>query len=184
MELYARPVQPIWEKYSRKDDLYELRSRYIDILIKSQNIPGIIKIRIEAGYFTDFRSGSNLLNPIIPKIGNLLIMYAWLVHDINYHGFLSRKYADLLLREMLEYAGMGKIKRNAVYYAVRAFGGSHYNFLYEDQGEIYNKNKQRVQFEWIDRRYLKAYKNAKFHVTELTHDDFYNYPVLINKQGG
>lgn len=49
-------------------------------------------------------------------------------HDHDYAvGKISRKEADVKLRDGLKADGMGFIKRNLVYIAVRLFGGSHYN---------------------------------------------------------
>lgn len=53
---------------------------------------------------------------------------------------------------MLENAGMGKVKRNAVYYSVKFFAGSHYSNLDDDQGELYNHNKTLVRMQWLDNK--------------------------------
>ncbi|PZM81831.1 hypothetical protein DLH72_05025 [Candidatus Gracilibacteria bacterium] len=55
---------------------------------------------------------------------------AYVLHDFlyskKYIGDIRRKKADLILKEALKVEGMGKIKRNLVYLAVRIFGGLFY----------------------------------------------------------
>lgn len=48
------------------------------------------------------------------------------VHDWGYRGNLPRDVADKVYREILEGMGMGKVRRNARYRALRLFGGSSY----------------------------------------------------------
>ena len=151
MKLSHKPDIPTWEKSYKNQELYEISNK-LHIEIQSSIIPGTLVYDIRKGYMTDFRSGPSIVNPFIPKIGDTLLAFAWLIHDVNYHGFLSKKLADRLLLEMLEHAGMGAVKRNAVYYAVKFFAGSHYNTLEEDQGDIYNRNKTLVRLQWLDQK--------------------------------
>lgn len=90
----------------------------------------------------------------------------------------SQALSDKLLREMLEYAGMGKVKRNAVYYSVRIAGGSHYNYLSDDQGPIYNHNKTLVKFRWDSGNFTKSFINSRYLEAQGS------YPVLIDRHGG
>lgn len=149
MNVAYSPQIPLWKKSLKHQELYEIVNK-LRIEIQCHCVPGTLVYEIMAGYMTDFRSGPSIVNPFIPKIGDILLALAWLIHDINYHGFLSKNLSDKLLREMLEHAGMGIIKRNAVYYAVKLFAGSHYNTLDEDQGNIYNHNKTLVKMQWLD----------------------------------
>ncbi len=51
-----------------------------------------------------------------------------IVHDYCYRTReVPRKEADMLFRELLKWDGMDVIRRNAAYYAVRAFGAKFYN---------------------------------------------------------
>lgn len=151
MNLAYKPEVPTWKRYFSNQELYEIVNK-LRIEIQSSFIPGTLVYEIFPGYITDFRSGPSVVNPFIPKIGDTRLALAWLIHDVNYHGFLSKKLADRLLREMLEHAGLGSVKRNAVYYAVKFFAGSHYNTLDEDQGNIYNHNKTLVKMLWLDNK--------------------------------
>lgn len=151
MNLAYRPEVPTWDKYSRCEEMYSIRNT-LRIEIQAKCVPGTLVYQIRPSYVTDFRSGPSIVNPFIPKIGDIKLALAWLIHDVNYHGFLSKKLADRLLLEMLEHAGMGAVKRNAVYYAVKFFARSHYNTLEEDQGDIYNRNKTLVRLQWLDQK--------------------------------
>lgn len=156
MKITYKPQVPTWKRNLNQQELYEIVNK-LHIEIQSDCIPGILVYEIMEGYITDFRSGPSIVNPFIPKIGNIMLALAWLIHDVNYHGFLSKKYADLLLREMLKHAGMSSVKSNIVYYAVKFFAGSHYNTLDEDQGDIYNHNKTLVKMQWLDNKKFPIY---------------------------
>ena len=149
MNLAYKPEVPTWDKYSRCEEMYSIRNP-LRIEIQAKCVPGTLVYQIRPSYVTDFRSGPSIVNPLIPKIGDIKLALAWLIHDVNYHGFTSKKLADRLLLEMLKHAGLGTVKSHAVYYAVKFFAGSHYNRLDEDQGYIYNRNKGLVKFQWLD----------------------------------
>lgn len=101
------------------------------------------------GYATDFRSGPSVINPFIPKIGDIDIAICWIIHDVNYHGFISRQWADQILKDTLNAAGMSGVKVAAVYGATRLVGGSHYSQLNQNQGPLYNANiREYITFEW------------------------------------
>lgn len=148
MKMTFNPA-PMWKKFNPMEELYTVAEQF-QIKIWSKHVPGCLVYSVLPGYVTDFRSGPSIVNPLIPKIGNTYTALAWMVHDINYHGFLSKDLADKILKEMLEYAGMGAIKRNGVYLAVTLFANGHYNTLDEDQGPIYNRNKTLIRFSWTD----------------------------------
>ena len=161
MNLAIRPDIPTWKECMDRTDLWEIQYA-MHIEIQSSLIHGTLVYEIRPGYITDFRSGPSIVNPFIPKIGDIKLAIAWMIHDVNYHGFLSKKLSDQLLREMLEHAGIGVFKRNAVYNAVKFFAGSHYNTLDEDQGPIYNHNKTLVRMQWKDKgQILKSFNGKK-----------------------
>ena len=102
------------------------------------------RIAIDEGFLTDLRSGSDLLNPIVPKWGDWGTCVAYIVHDALYtRHFMSRQLADELLRDMLVEAGMGKFKAALAYRAVRMFGGGAWNASDE------HGNKDKVFLEVI-----------------------------------
>lgn len=161
MNIAYRPQVVTWAPYTKNSELYEIQRKMI-IEIQSREIEGTLIYTILPGYITDFRSGPSIVNPFIPKIGDMDLALAWMIHDVNYHGFLSKELADKLLREMLENAGIGKFKRNAVYFAVKDFANGHYNTLDEDQGPIYNHNKSLVKLQWFAKgQLLKSFNGTK-----------------------
>lgn len=92
----------------------------------------------------DFRSGGPIVDLFVDQMGeNSDIRYAYLMHDMMYtrecggntHTF-SRKFADLVLREILISAGMSKLKAYTVWAAVRMFGKS----AYENDDEYTDRN--------------------------------------------
>lgn len=92
----------------------------------------------------DFRSGGPIVDLFVDQMGeNSDIRYAYLMHDMMYtrecgrntHTF-SRKFADLVLREILISAGMSKFKAYTVWAAVRMFGKS----AYENDDEYTDRN--------------------------------------------
>lgn len=164
MQLAIRPDIPTWKEYMGRTDLWEIQYA-MHIEIQSSLVPGTLVYDIRPGYTTDFRSGPSIVNPFIPKIGDIKLAMVWMIHDVNYHGFLSKKLSDQLLREMLEHAGIGVFKRNAVYNAVKFFAGNHYNTLDEDQGPIYNHNKTLVKMQWLDKgQVLKSFNGKKLKI--------------------
>lgn len=108
----------------------------------------------KAGFKTNFRSGCNLIDPIVDQIGDVWHQIAWLIHDANYtpcddsyslepEGHpLAKSDADDLLGAMLEFAGEGVVKRNVVVWAVKLFGRSAYN----DDDELTARNRTLFSF--------------------------------------
>ncbi len=87
---------------------------------------------IAIGYKTNFRSGPNLLNIIIPKIGykkNGLYGHmpiCWLIHDINYEGYISQNAADVILYEMLKETRLSRWRCWLVYTFLNWVGHCNY----------------------------------------------------------
>lgn len=78
---------------------------------------------IKKGYQTDFRSGPGFLKLLAPKIGENPIAMTWLIHDVNYEGYVSRNEADTLVYEMLRLGNLEKMKAYAIYIGLRIIGG-------------------------------------------------------------
>lgn len=81
---------------------------------------------ISKGFELNFRSGPDWLNNFIPKIGTPAIALSWLIHDINYEGYLSQQRADSLLYYMLVEGGLPKLNSQFVYVGLRTFGSRNY----------------------------------------------------------
>lgn len=113
---------------------------------------GCLALFFKAGFITNFRSGGRLVDGFVDQIGDEKKSLIYLVHDAFYTPCescsgehpVSRLVADVFLREGLAWAGMGKIKRNVVYYSVRAFG----NKAYEEDDHLTETNKMLFSFQW------------------------------------
>lgn len=93
-------------------------------------------VLVPAGFTTDFASIPRGLWNTFPPTGPYApaaLVHDWLYttgevllrnttgHDYLY--LIGRKYADDTFREVMEVIGVGRIKRNLMYRAVRLFGG-------------------------------------------------------------
>jgi hypothetical protein len=90
---------------------------------------------IPAGFITDGGSIPRFFWRFIGHPMESEYIDRYIEHDYDYQtGRVKRKTADKKLRDGLAADGMGWVKRNLVYSAVRVFGRSHYNN--KKQGEI------------------------------------------------
>ena len=85
-----------------------------------------IHYTVPTGFNTDFASIPNPLKLILSPIGRY--GKASVLHDFLYAtGSVSRAKADSIFLEAMEVLKVRYLERYAMYYAVRAFGSSHYN---------------------------------------------------------
>ena len=113
---------------------------------------GLWMFGIKAGFVTNFRSGGPLVDMFVDQIGDQQKSLIYLGHDLCYTPCdycngehpVSRRLGDEFLRDGLAWAGMGKCKRNMVYYAVRACG----NGAYEEDDRLTESNRKLFTFEW------------------------------------
>jgi len=86
--------------------------------------------RIPYGFATDGASIPCFLRPICGDPMETPRLYAAIVHDFIYSGGdpeATREDADTLYRDMLVALGISKFKALVEYYAIRAFGSSHWH---------------------------------------------------------
>jgi len=115
---------------------------------------GELVYTMKPGFPTNMRSGSHLIDFIIPKFTkNNSYNLAILCHDFAYTKLpngenpISRKLADELLRQMCILSGeLGYIRAGIMYGALRIGGGSAYNS--ENKGE-YADAGDYMRFEWV-----------------------------------
>ncbi len=108
---------------------------------------------MKVGFPTNMRSGSHLIDWLIPKFTrNNKYNLALLCHDFAYtksryeDNYLSRKLADELLRQMCVLSGeIGSIKATIMYRALRIGGGSAYKS--ENEGD-YAGAGHFMEFRW------------------------------------
>lgn len=136
-------VTPIGDRY------YRLAQ---DTTITVETSDGKLVFAVKRGFVSNFRSGGILVDTFIDQIGDQNTSLVYLIHDLCYTPCsscngkhpITRYLADEFLRGGLEWAGMGKIKRNVVYYAVRAFG----NRAYEEDDHLTATNSALFSFRW------------------------------------
>ncbi|MCL2259805.1 MAG: hypothetical protein FWC15_00460 [Fibromonadales bacterium] len=116
-------------------------------------VDGVLRYTLLPGFPTNMRSGSHVIDPIIPKFTDSND-YNWaiIVHDANYTKnckgghFLSRLLADQLLCEMARVSGtLNTIQRALMYRSLRMFGNSAYEC--ENTGE-YAGAEFYMSFTW------------------------------------
>ncbi|OHD22919.1 MAG: hypothetical protein A2Y38_19855 [Spirochaetes bacterium GWB1_59_5] len=91
--------------------------------VYESDIAGVITV--PAGFVTDFASVPRV--PIAFWLTGDTAHDAAVIHDYLYStGQVQRATADAVLLEAAELTGVPAWRRYAMYYAVRAFGGSHY----------------------------------------------------------
>jgi len=117
---------------------------------------GCLEYMILKGFPTNMRSGSHIIDPIIPKFtGNNLYNLAILIHDFNYTKLsdgtnpTSRETADEMLRQMVILSGqLGSIRAELMYRALRIGGSSAYESI--NKGDYANASKY-MKFFWRDK---------------------------------
>ena len=95
---------------------------------------GGLKVDIPPGFRTDFASVPKLFRFVVPPIGrhgkaavvhDYLCEYkhAWQVDDQGNWAYyaISRKEADRIFREAMNVLGVGKVKRNVMFWGVRLY---------------------------------------------------------------
>lgn len=83
-------------------------------------------VTIPAGFQTDFATVPAIVSPFIQKMGKH--SKASVLHDYLYTvpQFRTRLECDQIFRDAMKVSGVSMAKRNAIYYAVRMFGASHF----------------------------------------------------------
>ena len=116
---------------------------YIDV----HTDEGVLKYTIKPGFVSDGRSGPEFIDPFVPHIGNNKTLDCWIIHDMNYYGFISKDLADDILKQMLKIANLGELKSDLVWCAVQMFGESSYGINTEDDRSML----KLIEFEWVDK---------------------------------
>ena len=137
-----------------------LGSRYYkvaeDVKISVFTDIGCLEFNVKKGLITNFRSGGPLVDRFVDQIGDQQKALIYLIHDMMYTRVeccsnehpVSRELADEFLRDGLAWAGMGRLKRNSVYYAVRMFGKS----AYEEDDCLSETNRVLFSFHWTAKK--------------------------------
>jgi hypothetical protein len=113
---------------------------------------GIFHCEMAKGWITDKRSGSSIVDAIIPKSWNADYDAVILSHDLIYSGWLSRDAADELLRDGLIWSGISKWRANLAYAGVRIGGASAWRELSLPLDDPYLYNRDLERFTWDDKK--------------------------------
>lgn len=103
---------------------------------------GVWKLRNKAGWLTDLRSGSSLIDCVIPKMGGAVYVAGVLLHDTAFSGKMSFDLANEMLRQCLILSGeIGEFRAGLAMRAVAAFGRGHYYDVDDPMPEPYTLNR-------------------------------------------
>jgi hypothetical protein len=102
---------------------------------------GVFKLDLFPGWITDYRSGSSIVDAIVPKKGNEKYNATIFMHDACYSGHLSKKLADFFLLEGMKMAGIASWRAQLAYEAVRIAGASSYFALDDTMPRPYRYNR-------------------------------------------
>ena len=114
---------------------------------------GALQFIMQPGFPTNMRSGSHVIDFVIPKFtGDNRYNLALLIHDFNYtrnkfwSHYLSRSLADMLLREMTRASDtLNAVQRALMYRALRWFGNSAYE---SENADEYAGAQYLMDFRW------------------------------------
>lgn len=114
---------------------------------------GVYHLHLKEGWVTDKRSGSAIIDPIIPKWSSNYKYQACIAgHDCSYSGWLSKKLADeLFIHQGLYKSGeVGMLKSGLAYYSVSAFGNSGYYSMDDNLPYPYYDNRKYESLVLLD----------------------------------
>lgn len=134
-----------------KDKFWTLAKPYYAKFITNE---GVYHLHLKAGWVTDKRSGSSIIDTIIPKWSNNLSYQAVVAaHDCSYSGWISKSLADnlFILQGMPKSGEIGKLKGSLAYYAVTCFGNSGYYSLDDDLPYPYQDNHNFESLVLLDK---------------------------------
>jgi len=135
-------------------DLWRLKEQ---VAVSVYTSEGVLVYNMKPGFPTNMRSGSHLIDFIIPKFTrNNKYNLAILCHDFAYTKLpdgsnpISRELADELLRQMVIISGeLGSFRAAIMHRALRIGGGSAYSC--ENNGD-YADAGNYMSFEWRARQ--------------------------------
>lgn len=116
---------------------------------------GVLVLDLKPGWITDKRSGSSIIDPIIPKWSDTNFMYQAVVgtHDVCYSGHISKDLADELFVHQGFYkcGEMGSLRASLAYAGVQLCGNSGYYSMDDALPEPYTINRVFEKVQWMDK---------------------------------
>ena len=138
--------------YRFSDEIYAITSP-INWIPNPGSAKELKKVEVPAGFITDFASVPRIFWSVLPRDG--LYVYPAIIHDYMYwmqDG--ARDIADETLREGMQDFKVDTVSINAIYWAVRAGGGSAWtgNAKLKEKGEkrIIRKFPEDPLVSWLD----------------------------------
>lgn len=127
----------------------------IEYHVGSEDSP--YKVIVPPGFITDFGSVPEIFRPIIGNIGTpqdkAYVLHDWLyateyysanfAYCFMYNKYDNRAECDWVFLEAMQVLGLGWFKRNAIYSAVRWFGGCVWN-SHDTESVSGNRNLYRI----------------------------------------
>ena len=126
-------------------NLWEYASDWIAaIVLKGE---GVVKVSVKRGYETDLASVPKALRGAFDNgSGCFGVLMASQVHDMLYAThFMSKKFADDIFRALLRFYGVGAMKAQLYYLAVRWFGGE----AWEAADDDLERDRRLCSFQWL-----------------------------------
>jgi hypothetical protein len=104
---------------------------------------GVYRLKLRKGWITDLRSGSDIINGMVPKWGSPQYTACVLAHDASFSGWLSFDLAnELFLEQGMPLSGDISSKMGVMACeAVNHFGRGHYYEMDDIMPEPYATNK-------------------------------------------
>lgn len=123
------------------DKLFKLGS---DFNCKFITDEGVYHLHLKKGWITDLRSGSDIINYLVPKWGNPLYTACVLGHDCSFSGWISFDLAnDLFLKQGMAISEeISTTLASIACEMVGKFGRSHYYDFDTILPEPYTNNKE------------------------------------------
>lgn len=119
-----------------------------DFWVRLHTSEGVIDAKMNAGWITDYRSGSSAVDSVVPKKGNQAYNSIIMLHDLAYSGHLTKNLADELLRQGMILSGLASWRANLAFMAVQAFGRGGYYYLTDTMPEPYTDNRALESLKW------------------------------------
>ena len=115
---------PNLTQVSCSPDFWRLETLYY---AKFHTTDGVWYLKLLPGWITDKRSGSDVINWLVPKDGNPEYRAAVFAHDTAYSGWMSKLLADrLFIKQGMHLSGeVSQPVADLAYTAVKLFGKSY-----------------------------------------------------------
>ena len=129
-------------------------------IIEIDTDEGTFRYVLSKGLCTDFRSGSSIVDYLVPWCDNIFWLVLWVIHDVNFYGFLSFKRSNEMLKAMFEYFKLSKNIERLTLAGIKVFGKKSYTDIneWDSMKPKYKSNLPYIHFECNAKPKLPAYQ--------------------------